>query len=64
MILGHGGSVIELLILFIVLAVIFGLFGFTRISTGFMAIARIIFFILLVLVLVWLVMVLLGVAII
>ena len=52
----------ELLIFFIVLAVVFGLLGFTGIAAGFMAIARIIFFILLVIVVIWLVMILFGVA--
>lgn len=42
----------ELLIVAVILAVIFGLFGFTRISAGFMSIARVLFFILLILILV------------
>jgi uncharacterized membrane protein YtjA (UPF0391 family) len=54
---------IELLIVFLVLALIFGLLGFTGIASGFMAIARIIFFIILVIAVVWLILVLAGVAI-
>jgi uncharacterized membrane protein YtjA (UPF0391 family) len=42
---------------------IFGLLGFTGIAGGFMAIARIIFFIVLVIAVVWLILVLAGVAI-
>ncbi len=43
---------LELLIIAVVLAIIFGLFGFTRISAGFMGIARVLFFIILVLILI------------
>jgi uncharacterized membrane protein YtjA (UPF0391 family) len=55
---------LELLILFLVLALISGLFGFTGIARGFMAIARIIFFIILVVAAVWLILILVGISII
>lgn len=41
---------LELLLVAVGLALIFGVFGFTRIAVGFMAIARIIFFVLIVLI--------------
>lgn len=41
---------LQLLIIAVVLALIFGLLGFTRISAGFMDVARIIFFVLIVLI--------------
>ena len=54
---------LELLILFLVLALVFGLLGFTGIASGFMAIARVIFFIVIVIAVVWLILMLAGVAI-
>ncbi len=52
---------LELLIIAIILAVIFGLLGFTRISAGFMGIARVLFFIILVLILIALIAQMAGV---
>jgi uncharacterized membrane protein YtjA (UPF0391 family) len=41
---------LEIFLVAVGLAIIFGVFGFTRISVGFMAIARIVFFVLIVLI--------------
>ena len=54
-------QLIELLIVFLVLALIFGVLGFTGIAAGLMAIARILFFIILVIAVVWLILVLAGI---
>ncbi|MFW6293325.1 MAG: DUF1328 domain-containing protein [Spirochaetota bacterium] len=51
---------LNLLIVFLVLAVVFGRLGFTGIAGGFMAIARIIFFIVLVIAVEWLILMLTG----
>ena len=43
---------LELFLIAVGLALVFGLLGFTRIAVGFMAVARIVFFVLIVLIVV------------
>ncbi len=59
---GRVNHMIGLLVLFAVLAFVFGILGFTGIAAGFMAIARVIFFILLVIVIVVVILFFAGVA--